>query len=203
MSSNFELSEVYDGVSSKTAAVMTKVEELLENDLKTQKEVSNELGDQIRAMAQRLTEMAEELATVSGVANTMMPDSVTSARISATTAQLSSRVSKLCSALEAVVGRIQRSSLTGLPSKDICEAVTGTAEKMAAALARLGDLSSQLADDLMKMALKSAKYGTTFGSSFSMTSSRLSDMSLRMAKDLGEMTNLSIEAVSMATLMKE
>ena len=32
MSSNFELSEVYDGVSSKTAAVLAKVEELLEND---------------------------------------------------------------------------------------------------------------------------------------------------------------------------
>ena len=32
MTSNFELSEVYDGISSKTEAVMTKVEELVEND---------------------------------------------------------------------------------------------------------------------------------------------------------------------------
>ena len=56
----------------------------------------------------RLTEMAEELATVSGVANTMMPDSITSAKVSATAAQLSSRVAKLSSALEAVVGRIHR-----------------------------------------------------------------------------------------------
>ena len=32
MASNFELSEVYDGISSKSEAVMTKVEELLENE---------------------------------------------------------------------------------------------------------------------------------------------------------------------------
>jgi len=32
MTSNFELSEVYDGVSSKTEAIMAKVDELIEND---------------------------------------------------------------------------------------------------------------------------------------------------------------------------
>ena len=79
----------------------------------------------------------------------------------------------------------------------------GTANKMASALGRLGEMSAKLADELMKMALKSAKYGTAGGSLFSMTSSRLSDMSVRMAKDLGEMASLSIHAQSMASLLKE